>query len=199
VVLTDTLPANVQLLSVEPTQGTCEPGTIILCDLNLINANGQARVTVVVSATMEGHLTNLAAIGSPGFELNLSDNYAEEDTLVDWTPPVVNWEQPAKNGGTSITFGGLVTLEASATDAGGIGWVEFKLWDHINNKWISLGKAYSYPYQVQFDSSILAVNDLYQMFVLAVDRAGNASNPYDPLQRILIERRLSVFLPLMRK
>jgi hypothetical protein len=37
------------------------------------------------------------------------------------------------------------------------------------------------------------------MFVVAVDRAGNQSNPYNPLQRIFIERKLPVYIPVIRK
>jgi hypothetical protein len=111
----------------------------------------------------------------------------------------VEWEEPGKKGQLYYAFGNMVTLEASATDVGGVAWVEFKLWDHIGIKWISIGTDTTYPYQAQFNSSLLAVNDPYQMFVVGVDRAGNQSNPYDPLQVIYIERRLPVYLPLLRK
>jgi uncharacterized repeat protein (TIGR01451 family) len=199
VVVTDTLPADVELISVEASQGNCEPGTIILCDLQTINANSEALVSVVMNITKEEKVTNLAAVGSPGYELDLSDNYREETTQADWTVPVVNWERPSKNGGLFLTFGGYVTLEASATDAGGIERVEFRYWNHKENEWVTIGSAYTYPFQVQFDSNVLGVNDPYQVFVVAADRAGNVSDPYNPLQRIFIERRLPVFIPVLRK
>ncbi len=199
VVVTDTLPASVQLLSITTSQGSCEPGSIILCDLNVINANSEAWVSLVVTATIEGGIKNNASVGSPGFELDLSDNSNEETTLIDWEVPVVIWERPVQNGSLYFAFGGSVTLEASATDNDQVARVEFRLWDHKNNVWISIGSDNSYPYQVQFDSSILAVNDPYQMFVVAVDRAGNQSNPYNPLQRIFIERKLPVYIPVIRK
>jgi uncharacterized repeat protein (TIGR01451 family) len=199
VVVTDTLPGAVLFESVDPSQGTCEGENIILCDLATINANSSASITIVVSPTIDGGITNLAAVGSSGYELNLGDNSSEEDTLVDWTPPVVNWIGPVENGGTFLAFGGMVTLEASASDNDKVAQVEFRLWDHNHNQWISIGSDSVYPYQVPFNSSILEVNQAYQTFVIGVDRAGNQSNPYDPLQRIFIERKLPVFIPVLRK
>lgn len=199
VVITDTLPADVELVSVDSSQGSCEPGTIILCDLETINSNSQASVSVVLNITKEVMVTNIAAVGSPGYELNLSDNTREETTQADWTAPLANWEKPVKNGGIYLTFGGSITLEASAADAHGIDRVEFRLWDHKNSQWVTVGIAKSFPYQAQFDSRILEVNELYQMFVIAVDQAGNASDPYNPVQRIFVERMLPVFIPVLRK
>ena len=199
VMVTDTLPVNVQFASVSSSQGSCEPGSVILCDLNIIYANSTAGITIIVTPTVDGEIINFASVGSPGYELDLSDNSSEQTTLVDSVPPVVNWERPVQNGGTYYTFGGLVTLEASATDNDQVAWVEFKLWDHIGHQWKSIGTTTTYPYQVPFNSGILVVNDPYQMFIVGVDRAGNQSNPYDPLQVIYIERRLSVYLPLLRK
>jgi uncharacterized repeat protein (TIGR01451 family) len=199
VMVTDTLPMSVTFGSVNASQGSCDPGSVILCDLTNIPANSIATITIVVTTTEEGEINNTAVVGSPGYELDLSDNASEQATFVDSQPPVVEWEEPVKKGQLYYAFGNMVTLEASATDVGGVAWVEFKLWDHIAIKWISIGTDTTYPYQAQFNSSILAVNDPYQMFVVGVDRAGNQSNPYDPLQVIYIERRLPVYLPLLRK
>lgn len=199
VLVTDTLPVSVQIGTVSSSQGYCEPGYILFCDLNIIPANSMASVTINVTPTLDGEITNFAMVGSPGYELDLSDNSDEQKTLVDSVPPEVNWERPVQNGQLYYTFGNWVTLEASATDNDQVAWVEFRLWDHIGLKWISIGTDGTYPYQVPFNSSILVVNQTYQMFVVAGDRAGNQSNPYDPLQVIYIERRLPVYLPMMRK
>jgi uncharacterized repeat protein (TIGR01451 family) len=199
VVVTDTLPVSVQIGTISSSQGYCEPGNIILCDLNIIPANSMASVTINVTPTLDGEITNFAMVGSPGYELDLSDNSDDQETLVDSVPPDVNWERPVQNGQVYYTFGNWVTLEASATDNDQVAWVEFRLWDHIGLKWVSIGIDATYPYQVPFISSILVVNQTYQMFVVAGDRAGNQSNPYDPLQVIYFERRLPVYLPLMKK
>ncbi|MFZ2097044.1 MAG: DUF2341 domain-containing protein [Anaerolineales bacterium] len=199
VVVTDTLPVNVQIGSISASQGSCIPGSVILCDLNTIHSNSTAWITIIVTPTVDGEITNIASVGSPGYELDLSDNYREQVTLVDSVPPIVNWEKPVHSGNLYHTFGGIVTLEASATDNDQVAWVEYRLWDHIGGYWISVGIDNSYPYQVPFNSSSLVANQIYQMFVRGADRAGNQSDPYNPLQVIYIERRLAVYLPLMIK
>jgi uncharacterized repeat protein (TIGR01451 family) len=200
VAVTDTLPVNVQLVSISASRGSCEPGSVILCDLSSLPANSTATITIIVTPTVDGEIINSAIVSSSGYELDLSDNTSEQKTLVDSIPPVVIWERPVLNGQQYLTFGGWVTLEASATDnSGQVAWVEFRLWDHKGNVWISIGTDTTYPYQVPFNSSILAINDPYQMFVVGVDWAGNESDPYNPRQVIYIERRLPVYLPLLRR
>jgi uncharacterized repeat protein (TIGR01451 family) len=199
VVVTDTLPVNVQIGPISTSQGSCIPGSVILCDLNTIHPNSTAWITIIVTPTVDGEITNIASVGSPGYELDLSDNYREQVTLVDSVPPIVNWEKPVQSGNLYHTFGGIVTLEASATDNDQVAWVEYRLWDHIGGYWISVGIDNSYPYQVPFNNSNLVANQIYQMFVRGADRAGNQSDPYNPLQVIYIERRLAVYLPLMIK
>jgi uncharacterized repeat protein (TIGR01451 family) len=201
VTVTDTLPVNVQIGSVSSSQGNCLPGSVILCDLNNIPANSMASITIIVTPTIDGVITNTATVDSPSYELDLSDNTREQGTFVDSVPPVVNWERPVQNGQLYNVYGNLITLEASATDNDQVAWVEFRLWNHVANppRWVSVGTSNTYPYQVLFDSSVLVPNQVYQMFVAGGDRAGNQSNPYNPLQRIFIERKLLVYLPLMHR
>jgi uncharacterized repeat protein (TIGR01451 family) len=198
VVVTDTLPVNILIGPVSTSQGSCEVGSDILCNMD-IPANSIANITIIVTPTIDGVITNTATVGSTGYEMDLSDNISVQETLVDSVPPNVNWEKPVNSGMKYYSYGGLVILEASATDNDQIAWVEFKYWDHINIIWVSIGTDISYPYQIPFNSNILEPNQLYQTFVLGVDRAGNRSDPYDPLQVIYIERRMPIFLPLMIK
>jgi uncharacterized repeat protein (TIGR01451 family) len=199
VVVTNTLPTSVQLGEITSSQGSCVPGGIILCNLNTILANSMANITIIVTPTIDGVIMDSAVVGSPGYELEFGDNTVEQTTLVDSVPPVVNWEEPVQNGGTYIVYGRLVQLEASATDNDQVASVDFKYWDHNGGGWTPIGTDYTYPYQDQFDLGDLVPYQTYQVFVTGTDRAGNKSDPYSPLQRIYIERRLSVFLPLMIK
>ncbi len=199
VAVTDTLPASVEFWSVTTSQGSCEPGSTIHCDLDILDIGSSALITIVVTTEADGVITNLATVGSPGFELNLNDNTAEETTLVDSLPPVVNWVKPVTNGGVFHAWGGWVTLQASATDNDQVAWVQYRLWDHLNNEWVTVGTDTTSPYQVPFDSDILEVDELYQMFVMASDRAGNVSNPYNPLQVIYIAREIPAFMPIISK
>jgi hypothetical protein len=175
--------------------------SVITCDLGNINAHSIAGITITVKPQSDGAITNTAKVDSLGFELDKSDNSAEAETLVDSAAPLVNWEAPVQNGGTYYSHGGSILLEASAIDNDQISWVEFKYWDHngVPPHWIIIGRDYSYPYQVYLDTSILAPYQAYQTFVYAMDRAGNQSDPYSPLQRIFLVRRISTYLPIIRK
>jgi len=201
VVVTDTLPGSVEIGPVSPSQGNCGSGGIFVCDLGMILSNSVASITVVVTPTVDGVITNTAEVGSPGYELDLSDNQYEEPSLVDSAPPVVNWESPVENGGTYVATERLVLLEASASDNDQVASVEFKFWDHNGGGWMSIGTDNTYPYQVFFDIDAYNLEpfQVYQTFVVGTDRAGNESDPYNPLQRIFIVRRLSAYLPIMMK
>jgi len=201
VIVTDTLPVTVQFGSVSSSQGSCASGDVILCNLNIISANSVAIITIIVTPTVDGVITNTAIVSSPSFEMDLSDNTREQETFVDSVPPVVNWERPVQNGLLYVAYGNLITLEALATDNDQVAWVEFRLWDHVSNppRWISIGIDNTNPFKVSFNSSTLKLNQIYQMFVVGVDRAGNQSDPYNPLQRIFIERKLPVYLPIIGK
>ena len=84
VTVTDTLPAEVILATADPSQGDCTPaGGIVVCSLNSIPALASASITIVVTTTMDGMITNLVSVGSPGYELDLSNNSSEEATTID--------------------------------------------------------------------------------------------------------------------
>lgn len=206
VVMTDTLPGNVLLSSVEPSQGDCYGSSEIVCVLGTIPTHSIAQITIVVTPSLDGIITNTSIVASPGYELDLRNNVEQLVTLVDSDPPDVNWEKPVHNGQDYIAHGGLITLEASATDeVDQVSWVEFLLYDHLGGggagEWISIGIDFSYPFQAQFDSSVLVPDSLYQMFVQAADRAGNISNPLNPLRVIYMQRVLMYFdyLPIIKR
>jgi uncharacterized repeat protein (TIGR01451 family) len=199
IIVTDTLPGSVQLVSGKTSPECSQVGSEIVCSLNTIPAYLTSNVTIVVKPTADGVITNSAIVGSLGYDLDMSNNVGEVTTLVDSIPPNVNWEKPVHNGEKYTTYGGLIALEASATDNDQVAWVEFWLWDHLpladpKGK-ISIGIDTIYPYQMQFNSDILVPNQDYQVFVQAADRAGNVSDIYTtPYPRIYIERILLYFI-----
>ena len=200
VIVTDTLPETVQLVGKDP--GCYEhPSGVVVCNISVIPANSTINTTIVVSPYEDGLITNTVDVSSPGYELNTSNNVADEVTLVDSDPPVVNWVKPVTNGGNYSTSGGEVSLEASAYDIEDqVARVEFVLWDHISAGWVTVGSDSTSPYQVTFHANTLECGQIYQMYVIGVDRAGNRSNPYNPLQVIYLERSTcGVFLPLAVK
>jgi hypothetical protein len=130
-------------------------------------ANSMANISIVITPTIDGMLTNTAMVGSPGYELDLSDNTLQQSTLVDSIPPVLNWEQPVHNGGTYYTYGGRVQLETSATDNDQVAWVEFFLWDHLSDPpgFVMLGIDDTYPYR----ASIVATQTMTCQLSSGVD------------------------------
>jgi predicted extracellular nuclease len=64
VTVTDDLPAGLTLISATSSQGTCNAVDPVVCNLGTILANGQATVTITVSATTNGSFTNTATIAS---------------------------------------------------------------------------------------------------------------------------------------
>jgi uncharacterized repeat protein (TIGR01451 family) len=200
VIVTDTLPDTVQLVGKDP--GCYEhPSGVVVCNFNTIPGNSTINTTIVVSPYEDGLITNTVDVSSPGYELNSSNNVANEVSLVDSVPPVVNWVKPVTNGENYAISGGEVSLEASAYDnVDEVARVEFVLWDHISANWVTVGSDSTSPYHVPFDTDTLECQQIYQMYVIGVDRAGNRSNPYNPLQVIYLERSTcSVFLPLTVK
>jgi uncharacterized repeat protein (TIGR01451 family) len=79
VVVTDTLPGNVGLVSITPSQGDCV-GTV--CGLGSIASGNQASITLIVIPQVAGVVTNTATVGSTAFELTPDDNTASLATTV---------------------------------------------------------------------------------------------------------------------
>jgi uncharacterized repeat protein (TIGR01451 family) len=80
IVLTDTLPAGVILASAIPSQGACD--NEIVCDLGTILANSSASITLVVTTTIDGLITNKASVGSLDYDQNIADNTYQEMATV---------------------------------------------------------------------------------------------------------------------
>jgi uncharacterized repeat protein (TIGR01451 family) len=66
VVVTDTLPAGLQLISATPSQGTCSGTTTVTCNLGTINNGSTATISLqtLVTAT-SGTISNSASVTSP--------------------------------------------------------------------------------------------------------------------------------------
>jgi uncharacterized repeat protein (TIGR01451 family) len=196
VVVTDTLPGNIQIGQISTSQGSCESGSVILCDLNIILANSSASITIVVTPTMDGEITNIASVGSPGYELNLNDNTSEESTLVDSDPPEVIWVKPISNGNIFFTFDRSLLLETTATDNDQIDRVEF--WWYNGSLYWHIATVTTPPYQASFETIVLVPGIPYWFEARAYDRAGNSNFPYNR-SYIYIIRNNSNYLPLVRR
>jgi uncharacterized repeat protein (TIGR01451 family) len=80
--LTDVLPAGVGLVSVTPTAGACAGSSTIVCDLGSLANGASATVTIVVSTSAAGKLTNTATVSSAESDTDASNNFEQEQTLV---------------------------------------------------------------------------------------------------------------------
>jgi uncharacterized repeat protein (TIGR01451 family) len=196
VVVTDTLPANVEFGPISYSQGSCEPGSVVLCDLNSIPANSMATITIVVTPTVDGVITNTAQVGSMDFDLDLSDNFSVQSTLVDSESPNVTWEIPATNGNIFFTFGGTTLLKVQASDNDQIDKVEF--WWHDGVSYLPIVTLVNPPYQTSFNTSLLSPEIPYWFEARAYDRAGNSNYPYNRSYIYIIRHPIN-FLPLMYK
>ena len=199
VIVTDTLPGVVNYVSAIPSQGSCN--SEVICTLGTIGSNESATITINVVPKNDGNIINNTTVGSSGFELDLSDNTSQTVTIVDSEKPIVSWVKPVQNRQSYITADDLIMLQASASDNDQIARVEF--WRYEGSGWIYINSAYSSPYQVPFDATILVPNQQYPVEVYAFDRAGNqnALVPED-IRQVIYIKRLSlhpIYLPLTSK
>lgn len=81
-----TLPANVTLNSVTPSQGSCSGTSSITCNLGTINSSSTATVTVRVTPTVRGRLDSYANTnsggGSPTADPNILNNTGSASTTI---------------------------------------------------------------------------------------------------------------------
>jgi uncharacterized repeat protein (TIGR01451 family) len=82
VVMTDVLPAGSSLVSVSAGQGTCTEGGTVVCALGSVAGSGTVEITLVITSTVEGEITNTAMVDSDSYELDATDNQATEATTV---------------------------------------------------------------------------------------------------------------------
>jgi uncharacterized repeat protein (TIGR01451 family) len=62
VTVTDTLPSGVTFVSASPSQGNCSGTTTVSCTLGDLNNGSSATVTIQVTPTTEGELSNTASV-----------------------------------------------------------------------------------------------------------------------------------------
>src|SRR5690606_36004139 len=78
---TDTLPAGVDFA--EASAGCAESAGEVVCALGTLAASGTASVTIVVTPTASGLLTNSAVVAGDADDPTPADNTAETTTPVD--------------------------------------------------------------------------------------------------------------------
>jgi uncharacterized repeat protein (TIGR01451 family) len=82
VVVTDELPSEVSFVSATPTQGTCTGAATVICNIGTLANGASAAVTIVVTPTSGGVITNTASVGSNVTDPNLANNTSTTTTTV---------------------------------------------------------------------------------------------------------------------
>ncbi len=104
--VTDALPSGTSFVSVTPSQGTCSGTSTVICNLGTINNPGTATVTLVVTATPGGTVSNTASIASSSCDPVTGNNSATASTTVNNLVPVLGGISPsaATAGGPAATL-----------------------------------------------------------------------------------------------
>ena len=83
VLVTDTLPGQVDFVSATSPNGTCQrAGKTVTCDLGTINAGAVATATIVVEAGKKGTFSNTASVATTVTDTNAANNQDTETTTV---------------------------------------------------------------------------------------------------------------------
>jgi uncharacterized repeat protein (TIGR01451 family) len=102
VVVTDTLPAGVTFNGASSTQGVCtESGGTVTCNVGTLGFAGQATVTINVTPTVAGSLSNTASVTSDNPDADTSNNSATATTVVQ-TPTSFTVSNTADSGAGSL-------------------------------------------------------------------------------------------------
>jgi uncharacterized repeat protein (TIGR01451 family) len=78
----DNIPDGSTLQSATPSQGTCNPGAMVLCNLGNLNSGGSATIQITVTPLSAGTLTNTATVSAPQGDPNPADNTAVSTTVI---------------------------------------------------------------------------------------------------------------------
>jgi uncharacterized repeat protein (TIGR01451 family) len=84
--MTDPLPATTTLVSATPSQGNCSGTTTVTCNLGSLADSASATITIVVTPTQVGGISNTASVAANEFDPNLNDNSATQVTTVNAAP-----------------------------------------------------------------------------------------------------------------
>ena len=135
VTVRDTLPGGVNLVSANSTRGSCAGSATITCSIGtlsvgtnrILNAGAWATVTIVVTPTQEGTISNTATVAANEPDPNPANNSATQNTAVVAAPlPDLtgSWQSPAqacetRRGVTTCSITGKVNVVNQGTATAG--------------------------------------------------------------------------------
>jgi uncharacterized repeat protein (TIGR01451 family) len=96
VTMTDSLPGSVTFVSATPSQGNCTGTATVTCSLGSLSNGGSATVTIVVTPTQAGGISNTATVGANEADPDTSNNSATQPTTVNATIRQLTALSPAR-------------------------------------------------------------------------------------------------------
>lgn len=120
--VTDTLPAGLTFGSATPTQGNCSlSGSTVTCDLGILPVLAQATITIAVTPTTVGTITNQASVTGNEPDGHTANNTASETTKVSASPSISGRVLDTNGDGVSgvtMTLSGALSA-TTQTDSSG--------------------------------------------------------------------------------
>jgi uncharacterized repeat protein (TIGR01451 family) len=107
VLLNDSLPLGVLVVSATPSQGTCTTGPTILCALGTIANGSNASATIVVTPTVAGSLTNSVSVAGSEADFVPGNNTDSVSTTVTAAPDLSITHSSSPNpvfSGSNLTY-----------------------------------------------------------------------------------------------
>ena len=102
VVVTDTLPSQVDFKSATASSGTCNrAGSVVTCNLGQVNSGVTATVTIVVTAKRTGTASNTAVVATTVVDANTANNSDTETTVINDKPTTAKTKKGKKSKGCS--------------------------------------------------------------------------------------------------
>jgi uncharacterized repeat protein (TIGR01451 family) len=96
VIVSDTLPAGVTFVSATPSQGSCSGTSAVSCALGSLSNGASATVTLVVTATQTGSVSNTASVTRNEADPKSSNDSATAATMVNPAPRSLTTLGPAR-------------------------------------------------------------------------------------------------------
>ena len=103
VVMSDTLPAGANFVSVATSQGSCPQMSPLTCNLGTLTGFNSAVISIVVTPTVQGVLNNTARVTTSSFDPDLSNNTATSTTTVGQAASGLQGLIDAATPGSTIT------------------------------------------------------------------------------------------------
>jgi len=93
--VSDSLPNGVTFVSATPSQGSCTGTSAISCSLGSLASGGSATVTIIVTPTQAGSVSNTASVSANETDPNTANNSATAVTTVNAPPSMLTAAGPA--------------------------------------------------------------------------------------------------------